>query len=85
MLKSYEAIYENGQVQWLTEQPAATSARIIVTVLEEKPEGQQKTVPIATQTGTKRRTFPTELAGQVKILGDIVSPIVNEEDWECLK
>jgi hypothetical protein len=33
MLKSYEAIYENGQVRWLTEQPQAKSARIIVTVL----------------------------------------------------
>jgi len=25
------------------------------------------------------------MAGKVKILGDIVSPIVDEEDWECLK
>jgi hypothetical protein len=73
MLKSYEAIYENGQVTWLAEQPQATSARIIVTILEENPPY------------VKRRTLPTSLAGKVKILGDIVSPIVDEEDWECLK
>ncbi|MEB3884714.1 hypothetical protein [Lyngbya sp. CCY1209] len=35
MLKSYEAIYENGQVKWLGEKPEVESARIIVTVLEE--------------------------------------------------
>ncbi len=37
MLKSYEAIYENGQVKWLTEQPDVTTARVIVTVLTEVP------------------------------------------------
>ena len=35
MLKSYEAIYEHGQVRWLEEQPPIRSARIIVTILEE--------------------------------------------------
>jgi len=33
----------------------------------------------------KRRLPPPELAGKVKIVGDIVSPIVDEADWECLK
>jgi hypothetical protein len=75
MLKSYEAIYEHGQVTWLTEQPQVSSARIIVTVLSEN-------TPIVS---VKRRTPPAALAGKVKILGDIVSPIVDEEDWECLK
>ncbi len=76
MLKSYEAIYENGQVTWLTEQPQVSSARIIVTVL---PEETQDKVPL------KRRIPPAAMAGKVKILGDIISPIVDEEDWECLK
>jgi hypothetical protein len=74
MLKSYEATYENGQVKWLDEQPSAPCARLIVTVLEE-----------TASPSIKRRTFPTDLAGKVQILGDIVSPIVDEEDWECLK
>ena len=76
MLKSYEAIYENGQVTWLTEQPQVSSARIIVTVLQEDT---QNTV------SKKRRIPPAAMAGKVRILGDIVSPIVDEEDWECLK
>ncbi|MGL5080050.1 MAG: hypothetical protein ACRC8A_01050 [Microcoleaceae cyanobacterium] len=69
MLKSYEAVYENGQIQWLEESPPVRSARVIVTVLEE-----------AALPEVKRRTFPTNLAGKVEILGDIVSPIVDEED-----
>jgi hypothetical protein len=32
-----------------------------------------------------KRTTPKHLAGKIEILGDIVSPIVDEEDWECLK
>ncbi len=74
MLKSYEAIYENGQVVWLNEQPEVPSARLIVTVLESPS-------PV----NGKRRSFNGSLAGKINILGDIVSPIVDEEDWECLK
>jgi hypothetical protein len=75
MLKSYEALYENGQVTWVTEQPSAQSARLIVTVLEETPVPAVK----------KRRVFPVEMVGKVEILGNVVSPIVDDEDWECLK
>jgi len=73
MLKSYEAIYENGQLKWLADAPQVHSARIIVTVLEE------------TEKLPKRRSFPESMVGKVEILGDIVSPIVDEGDWECLK
>ena len=76
MLKSYEAIYENGQIVWLSEQPQVSSARIIVTILAEEA---------SSIVSKKRRIPPVSLAGKVKILGDIVSPIVDEEDWECLK
>jgi hypothetical protein len=74
MLKSYEAIYENGEMKWLVDRPSVYSARVVVTVLEET------LLPT-----TKRRTFPTDLAGTVQIFGDIVSPIIDEEDWDCLK
>ena len=74
MLKSYEATYENGQMRWLNEKPSVNSVRVIVTVLEE----------IALPT-VKRRFPPDSIAGKGKTLGDIVSPIVDEEDWECLK
>ena len=76
MLKSYEAVYENGQVTWLAEKPQVNSARVIVTILSEDTSIG---VPI------KCRIPPVALAGKVKIIGDIVSPIVDEEDWECLK
>jgi hypothetical protein len=33
----------------------------------------------------KRRTTSTLIAGKGKTVGDIVSPIVDEQDWECLK
>jgi len=73
VLKSYEAIYENGQVKWLSEQPQVSSARIIVTVLEE------------TKIASKRRVPSALIAGKAKTLGDIISPIIHEQDWECLK
>lgn len=76
MLKSYEAIYENDHVIWLTEQPEVSSSRIIVTVLVEN---------IPNVDPIKRWIPPASMAGKVKILGDIVSPIVDEEDWQCLK
>lgn len=68
MLKSYEAIYENGQFKWLTEKPEILSARVIMTVLEETPNNNQP-----------KRTTPAHLAGKAEILGDIVSPILDAE------
>ena len=66
MLKSYEAIIENSQIKWLTEQPKSFSARVIVTILEESIP----TVP--------RRTPPISIAGKGKTIGDLISPIVDE-------
>jgi len=77
MLKSYEATYNNGQITWLSDQPQVSSARLIITVLEETPPSPS--------TKTPKRTTPAHLIGKGKTLGDIVSPIVDEEDWECLK
>jgi hypothetical protein len=43
-------------------------------------------VPVpSSQPKRKRRFPPPELAGKARIVGDIVGPIVDEEDWECLK
>jgi hypothetical protein len=74
MLKSYEAIYRNGQIQWLDEQPEIDNGRIIVTILEETGHKPQK-----------RRLPSDAIAGKAATLGDIISPLVDEEDWECLK
>jgi len=83
MLKSYEAIYEKGQVKWLKEQPEVESARVVVTVLEETEVKTEE--HDSAERPLKRRRFPIHMAGKAKILGDIVSPIVDEGDWECLK
>ena len=77
MLKSYEAIYENGQFKWLKDKPQITSARVIVTILEESSTHNS--------THNLRRTPPKSIAGKGKTLGDIVNPIVEEDEWECLK
>lgn len=73
MLKSYEAIYENGQVKWLNEQPILSSARIIVTVLDELPQGSQ-TPKAAPQPLRKFGQF----RGQVQIADDFDEAIPNE-------
>ncbi len=75
MLKSYEAIFENGQMIWVADQPNVQSARVIVTILEARAE-----VP-----RSQRRTAAPAIAGQGRTVGDLVSPIVDEQDWECLK
>ena len=36
MLKAYEAIYEDGRLEWLDEQPKAGRHRVLVTVLDPK-------------------------------------------------
>jgi hypothetical protein len=38
MLKSYEAIYEDGRLKWLGDRPAAKRLKVIVTVLEEESD-----------------------------------------------
>jgi hypothetical protein len=73
MLRSYEAIYKDGQVKWLSERPQISSARVIITILED-------TTAIPNQ-----REASSAIAGKGKTLGDIVSPIVKEDDWECSK
>ena len=35
MLKSYEALYENGQLKFLKDTPNITNAHVIITVIEE--------------------------------------------------
>ena len=47
---------------------------------EIRSVGSQKRDP-----SRKRRTTSNLIAGKGKTVGDIVSPIVDERDWECLK
>ncbi len=74
MLKSYEVAIEGDRITWLGEKPNFQTTRAIIVIAEEN-----KLTPI-------KRRFPSKaIAGKGRTLGDIVSPIVDEEDWECLK
>jgi hypothetical protein len=58
-----------------------------------RPKGDDQSSPAGAKNSSlpenreknKRRTPPPSLVGKVKINGDIVNPIVDEADWECLK
>ncbi|MEI6707902.1 MAG: hypothetical protein WCK96_12305 [Methylococcales bacterium] len=41
MLKSYEAIYDNGKLNWLGTKPNLTKAKVIVVIEESETETQQ--------------------------------------------
>ncbi len=74
MLQSYQALYDHGHLTWLTDKPSVEEARVIVTLLpvEEAPALK-----------VKRRPSP-RIAGQGKILGDIIAPAAPIEDWKHL-
>ena len=74
MLKSYEVAIEGDRITWLGEKPNFQTTRAIIVIAEEN-----KVTPI------KKRSPSKAIAGKGRTLGDIVSPIVDEEDWECLK
>ena len=73
MLHSYEAIIEDGKIKWLGSEPEISKAHVIVTILSNE------------QPRALRRTPPSSIAGKGKTLGDLISPIVEQEDWKCLK
>ena len=73
MLKSYKAVIKDGQIKWLTDEPNINKAHVIVTILED------------TTLQPSRRTPATTIAGKGKTIGDLVSPIIDEQDWECLR
>jgi len=74
-LKSYEAIYDHGQMKWLGDRPQVEEARVIVTILPG---------PGATASPVKHQPS-TRIAGKGKIIGDIISPAAPIEDWNCAK
>ena len=73
MLKSYEVEIEGDRIKWLAEKPTMQSVTGLIVVEENK-------LPLPT-----KRTTSRLIAGKGRTLGDIVSPIVDKEDWESLK
>ncbi|HIK13530.1 MAG TPA: hypothetical protein IGS52_25270 [Oscillatoriaceae cyanobacterium M33_DOE_052] len=90
MLKAVKAIIEPyGTIRTLEPLRVEVATRAIVTLLTPTPADVMIEAGADVQPDSQdipKRRFPIpDLAGKVKIIGDIVSPIVNEEDWECLK
>jgi len=78
MLKSFEAVYDNGQLQWMDDRPNTQQRmRVIVTVVQELPaDSVQENSP------------PPALAGRMRLLCDdqtLMEPVVPEEDWDALR
>ena len=76
MLKSYKVAIEGDRITWLGAKLNLQTTRPIIVIAEENK------LPVIP---TKRRSPSKAIAGKDRTLGDIVSPIVDEEDWECLK
>ena len=78
MLKSFEAVYDHGQLHWLDESPNTMQRmRVIVTVVQELSDHADSiNIP------------PPELVGRMRILCDdkeLMEPVVPEDDWDVLR
>lgn len=77
MLKSYEAVYEDGTLRWVREQPAGKRMKVIVTVLEEEADNR----PSATRKGLLERT--KGCVGTGKSIEEIDSDVRQmRAEWE---
>jgi hypothetical protein len=78
VLKSFEAVYDHGQLHWLGDTPNTEHRmRVIVTVVQELAD-----MPI------RDNIPPLALAGRMRLLCDdktLMEPVVPEEDWDVLK
>lgn len=64
----------------------------IIHLPSEFRQWEQKTVRVivleketATMTRKPRRTPHSAIAGKGKTIADLLEPVVDESDWECLK
>ena len=64
MLKSYEAIYDNGHIKWLSELPDVEQARVIITVLPQEPLVSSEK-PNGARLVSILRATPTELLASI--------------------
>jgi len=73
--QTYEALYADGVLSWVGGQHPIGPVRLKVTVMEPTTE---------TGVGAIKR-FPSPLiAGRGKTIGDLIEPLVREQEWECL-
>lgn len=75
MLKSYEAIYDHGKIEWLGETLSDGRQRILVVV--EQPDYSPANVP------GKRRIPPPELKDSITWKDEVTAPIFSEAELEA--
>ncbi|MBF0428473.1 MAG: hypothetical protein HQL94_06075 [Magnetococcales bacterium] len=75
MLKSYEAIVDQGKIEWLSGPPPGERLRVVVVV------DQPNRIPLAQP--KKRRQPPLELKNSVRWHSDPLEPVISEEEWEA--
>ena len=63
---------KNGHLIQQPKLPANAKLEAIFLVLEELPP-------------KRKRQPPSDIAGEGKILGDIIAPVVPPEDWDMLR
>lgn len=65
MLKSYEAIYDHGQVRWLDTPPDVDGARLIVTLLpwDDPAIGHQRAAALTAESAKPVDALLAETAG----------------------
>ena len=75
MLQSYEAIFDHGTIRWLGDKPTIETAHVIVTMLAPLDAAQPKA----------RHTPSARIAGQGKIIGNLLEPVIPASDWTVLE
>jgi len=73
--QTYEAIYADGVLSWVGGRHPIGPVRLKVTVIEPKTE---------TGVGAIKRFPSPRIAGRGKTIGDLIEPLVREQEWECL-
>jgi len=68
MLKSYEAIYDHGHIQWLTEQPKSECFKMLVVVeQDEEPNNAQPADSILAESfGAWGQLFKTDVTALIE-------------------
>lgn len=84
MLKSYEAIYDHGQIKWLGEAPRIKRMRVVLVAddaneLEGLPE---TTTPVAETQGNGARLVSILRATQPELLASIAEKYGDPSEWQ---
>jgi hypothetical protein len=73
--QTFEALYADGVLSWVGGRHPIGHVRLKVTVMEPKTEAGVGAI----------KPFPSpRFPGHGKTIGDLIEPLVREQEWECL-